>query len=66
MKITLSRIRNIFISLAFSLGISLITTQASALQLSPVQVTPGVYAFIGETGMRTYENEGMNATPALL
>jgi hypothetical protein len=58
MKITLSRIRNIFISL--------ITTQASALQPSPVQVTPGVYAFIGETGMRTYENEGMNATPALL
>jgi glyoxylase-like metal-dependent hydrolase (beta-lactamase superfamily II) len=35
---------------------------AQALTLTPQQVAPGVYAFIGETGMRTYENEAMNAT----
>jgi glyoxylase-like metal-dependent hydrolase (beta-lactamase superfamily II) len=35
---------------------------AQALTLTPQRVAPGVYAFIGETGMRTYENEAMNAT----
>jgi glyoxylase-like metal-dependent hydrolase (beta-lactamase superfamily II) len=34
---------------------------AQALNLKPREVAPGVYAFIGDTGMRTYENEGMNA-----
>lgn len=35
---------------------------AQALMLAPQQVAPGVYAFVGDTGMRTYENEAMNAT----
>ena len=26
---------------------------ASALQLKPVEVAPGIYAFIGETGLRS-------------
>lgn len=34
---------------------------ANAVTLKPVKVAPNVYAFIGETGGRTYENEGMNA-----
>ncbi|WP_244617483.1 MBL fold metallo-hydrolase [Sulfurimicrobium lacus] len=34
---------------------------AWALSLSPVPVAPNVYAFIGDTGMRSVENEGMNA-----
>lgn len=29
-------------------------------------VVPGVYAFIGETGMRTYDNEGMNANSGFI
>jgi glyoxylase-like metal-dependent hydrolase (beta-lactamase superfamily II) len=34
---------------------------AQALTLKPQEVAPGVYAFIGDTGMRSFENEGMNA-----
>ena len=34
---------------------------AFALMLTPVRVAPDVYAFIGDTGMRTSDNEGMNA-----
>ncbi len=34
---------------------------AQALTLKPREVAPGVYAFIGDTGMRSFENEGMNA-----
>lgn len=34
---------------------------AQALTLKPIEVAPGVYAFIGDTGMRTFQNEGMNA-----
>lgn len=45
---------------------ALFTAQAYALQLSPIQVSPGVYAFIGETGMRTYENEGLNANTGFI
>jgi glyoxylase-like metal-dependent hydrolase (beta-lactamase superfamily II) len=45
---------------------ALFSAQAFALQLSPTQVSPGVYAFIGETGMRTYENEGMNANTGFI
>ena len=40
--------------------------QASALQLTPTEVIPGIYAFIGDTGMRTYENEGMNANTGFI
>ena len=66
MKITLIRMKTIFIILASSLSISLITTQAFAVQLSPIQVVPGVYAFIGDTGIRTHENEGMNANAGFI
>lgn len=30
------------------------------------QVAPGIFAYIGETGMRTYENEGMNANAGFI
>ena len=36
-------------------------TGAAAITLKPIKVAPGVYAFIGDTGGRTYKNEGMNA-----
>jgi glyoxylase-like metal-dependent hydrolase (beta-lactamase superfamily II) len=39
---------------------------AHALDLVPQQVAPGVFAFIGETGPRTYENEGMNANTGFI
>jgi glyoxylase-like metal-dependent hydrolase (beta-lactamase superfamily II) len=61
MKHNLSRIKSCFLMASAGFIFTLFNTQAVALQLSPVQVAPGVYAFIGETGMRTYENEGMNA-----
>ena len=38
----------------------------AAMQFSPVQVAPGIYAFIGDTGLRTYENEGMNANAGFI
>lgn len=37
-----------------------------ALTLSPREIAPGIYAFIGDTGMRTYENEGMNANSGFI
>ena len=39
---------------------------ANALDLQPQQVAPGIYAFIGETGPRTYDNEGMNANTGFI
>lgn len=39
---------------------------AHALMFSPLRVAPNVYAFIGDTGMRTYENEGMNANAGFI
>lgn len=42
------------------------STAAHALTLTPVKVAPDVYAFIGETGGRTYENYGMNANTGFI
>jgi glyoxylase-like metal-dependent hydrolase (beta-lactamase superfamily II) len=39
---------------------------AHALDMPFKQVAPGIYAFIGETGMRTYENEGMNGNAGFI
>ncbi|GAO36246.1 hypothetical protein SCT_1648 [Sulfuricella sp. T08] len=39
---------------------------AFALTLTPVRVAPDVYAFIGDTGMRTADNEGMNANTGFI
>jgi glyoxylase-like metal-dependent hydrolase (beta-lactamase superfamily II) len=39
---------------------------AFALTLTPVEVAPDVYAFIGETGGRTHENYGMNANTGFI
>jgi len=49
-----------------ALILALLAAPAYAVQFSPVQVAPGIYAFIGETGMRTYENEGMNANAGFI
>lgn len=62
MKITLSPIKYLFTLLAAFVA----STSSYALQLKPVAVAPGIYAFIGETGMRTYENEGMNANAGFI
>lgn len=39
----------------------LMAGDAIALTFTPVKVAPDVYALIGDTGMRTADNEGMNA-----
>lgn len=39
---------------------------ARALDMSFKQVAPGIYAYIGETGLRTYENEGMNGNTGFI
>lgn len=39
---------------------------AFALTLTPVKVAPDVYAFIGDAGMRTADNEGMNANTGFI
>lgn len=54
---------------AFTLSLLLpllIAGHAMALQLVPIQVSPGIYAFIGDTGMRSYENEGLNANTGFI
>ena len=45
---------------------SLFALPALALTLVPQAVAPGVYAFVGETGGRTYDNEAMNATTGFI
>jgi glyoxylase-like metal-dependent hydrolase (beta-lactamase superfamily II) len=66
MKHPLSRINAGFTTLMAAFIFTLFSAQAAALQLVPVQVAPNAYAFIGETGMRTYENEGMNANTGFI
>lgn len=39
---------------------------ARALDMPFKEVAPGIYAFIGETGLRTYENEGMNGNAGFI
>lgn len=42
------------------------TSPAHALELKPQPIAPGVYAFIGELGGRTADNEGMNANTGFI
>jgi glyoxylase-like metal-dependent hydrolase (beta-lactamase superfamily II) len=49
-----------------ALAVLFCASPAFALELKPVLVAPGVYAFIGETGMRTAANEGMNANTGFI
>ena len=39
---------------------------ATALDMAFKEVAPGIYAYLGEIGMRTYENEGMNANSGFI
>jgi glyoxylase-like metal-dependent hydrolase (beta-lactamase superfamily II) len=39
---------------------------ARALDMPFKQVSPDIYAYIGETGLRTYENEGMNGNAGFI
>jgi len=66
MRFSVPNIKTIITFVSFGLVFMLLTEQASAVQLSPIQVAPGIYAFIGDTGMRTYENEGMNANAGFI
>ena len=53
---------------ALLLAVALLATSpvAAALDMEFRAVGPGIYAFIGETGMRTYGNEGMNANSGFI
>jgi glyoxylase-like metal-dependent hydrolase (beta-lactamase superfamily II) len=66
MKMTLYRMKSFYVALISSLTFALLAAQVYAVQFSPIQVSPGVYALIGETGMRSYENEGMNANAGFI
>jgi len=48
------------------LGASLLTPLAQAVEVKFEPVAPGVYAFVGEKGGRTYANEGLNANIGLV
>lgn len=48
------------------LGGLLFASATQALTLTPKEVAPGVYAFIGDMGPRTYANEGMNANTGFI
>lgn len=39
---------------------------ARALDMPFKQVSPDIYAYIGDTGLRTYENEGMNGNAGFI
>ena len=56
----IANMRNHLIGMALFFS-CLVVGDAFALTLTPVRVAPDVYAFIGDTGMRTVGNEGMNA-----
>lgn len=45
---------------------AVVCSTAAAVDVRFAVVAPGVYAFIGETGGRTYENEGLNANLGLV
>jgi glyoxylase-like metal-dependent hydrolase (beta-lactamase superfamily II) len=51
---------------SFVLVFALSGGKVFAIQFSPVPVGAGVYAFIGDTGLRTYENQGMNANAGFI
>lgn len=43
-----------------------VSLHAGAVEVSFTPVTDGVYAYVGETGQRSYDNEGLNATIGLI
>jgi glyoxylase-like metal-dependent hydrolase (beta-lactamase superfamily II) len=48
------------------LAIGLISTLSHAVEVRFAPVAPGVFAFVGEKGGRTYDNEGLNANIGLV
>ncbi len=52
--------------IAFVLAALTFSASAMALDIRFQKVAEGVYAFIGEKGARTYDNEGMNANIGLV
>ena len=48
------------------LAIGLVTTLSHAVDVRFAPVAPGVFAFVGEKGGRTYGNEGLNANIGLV
>ena len=61
MKQTMSQFAPYFFTILASLSFG-----ALAIEISFKPVTDGVYAYVGETGPRSYENEGLNATIGLI
>ena len=55
-----------FLPLPLLFLLFLVPHLARALDMPFKQVAPGIYAFIGETGLRTYENEGMNGNAGFI
>lgn len=53
-------------SMACTFGLSLLTLAAQAVEVSFKPVAEGVYAYIGDTEGRTYDNEGLNANLGLI
>lgn len=53
-------------ALPLLLALALFSHAAAALDMNFRAVAPGVYAYIGETGMRTFDNEGMNANAGFI
>lgn len=50
----------------FLVGCLLLAAAVQAAPFTVQPVAPGIYAFVGEPGLRTYENEGMNATAGFI
>ncbi len=53
-------------SIALLLSAGWLATVANAIEVTFQPVAPGLYAFVGEKGARTYDNEGLNANIGLV
>ncbi len=52
--------------LLFVIALWVVAGSAHAQVFLPLKVAPNVYAFIGDVGMRTYDNAGMNANSGII
>ena len=55
-------LRHLFLGLILMLA----TTAATALDVRFERVTDNIYVYVGETGPRTHDNEGLNANIGLI
>jgi glyoxylase-like metal-dependent hydrolase (beta-lactamase superfamily II) len=66
MNKTICRLRHLGTTIFFTLAWGLVSQPVHALDVRFEKVVDGVYAYIGETGARSIDNEGLNANIGLV